>query len=130
MSIARKAPFVLDPLPCVLKDTLLQHFFRVLMTLQQSMQRPVVVIENIPSMSAASLLETEMHSVGDERALQDGKRQSLMSSLDEGKKIIEKQRQWLAWYKEKRLGEKRLEQEHEEQLAAKKKRKVGADRPL
>ena len=124
-SIARKAPFVLDPLPCVLKDTLLQHVFRVLMTLQQSMRRPVVVIENIPSMSAASLLETEMHSVGDERALQEGKRQSLMSSLDEGKKIIEKQREWLAWYKEKRL-----EQEHEEQLAAKKKRKVGADRPL
>ena len=124
-SIARKAPFVLDPLPCVLKDTLLQHVFRVLMTLQQSMRRPVVVIDNIPSMSAASLLETEMHSVGDERALQEGKRQSLMSSLDEGKKIIEKQREWLAWYKEKRL-----EQEHEEQLAAKKKRKVGADRPL
>ena len=124
-SIARKAPFVLDPLPCVLKDTLLQHVFRVLMTLQQSMRRPVVVIENIPSMSAASLLETEMHSVGDERALQEGKRQSLMSSLDEGKKIIEKQREWLAWYKEKRL-----EQEHEEQLAAKKKRKVAAARPL
>ena len=66
-----------------------------------------------------------MHSVGDERALQEGKRQSLMSSLDEGKKIIEKQREWLAWYKEKRL-----EQEHEEQLAAKKKRKVPAARPL
>ena len=72
-------------------------------------------------MSAGHLTEGELKKLGDEWALQEGKRQSMLSAHQHQKKVIAQQRKLLAWFKEMH-SKRKFKEEQEEKITPKRKK--------
>ena len=85
--------------------------------MQQPMQDSrAAALQAAMNMSAGHLTEEGLKKFGDEGALQEGKRQSMLSAHQHHKNFIAQQRKLLAWFKETHSFKRRYKQEQEQML--------------